>query len=266
MTGIWLRARSSVNGRGAKLFQAAVEPIRPSRSRIIQRPIISTATTPSPAARPIQMPTPLQPASKGEPDADCRARPPNSRTARTASARACRAARAACRADHLRAVEHLEHRRDGEEATRQARSRAHWPAHRRGTAPISSRGKIHISQRHRRHEADAQRPAPSSRRARSRRGSRAPDARPTRTVAAWLRPERDHEASRPRSAARSHGRRRFGVDPAHQIDRGGEHRAFERHGQADRQAEPPDVAEAAASRRATSARTDGSGGTCGRWR
>ena len=36
----------------------------------------------------------------------------------------------------------------------------------------------------------------------------------------------------------------LGVDQAHQIGGGAEHRAFERHRQADRQAELPDVAEA----------------------
>ncbi len=68
--------------------------------------------------------------------------------------------------------------------------------------------------------------------------SRRPSARPTRTVAAWPEPERHHEGQRgelQRDGMRSDRRR---ADPAHEIGGEREHAHFQRHGRADRPAEP----------------------------
>ena len=65
MPRIWLHAAASVNAPGASFFSGAgrtgAAAASPSRARRVQRKIISTATTPSPVARPIQIPTPCQP-------------------------------------------------------------------------------------------------------------------------------------------------------------------------------------------------------------
>ena len=88
---------------------------RPSLSRRLQRKSISTATTPSPAASPVQMPTPRQPVEKASAHADAEAdRPIADQGEDHRHARVVEPAQHA-RADDLRAVDDLEQGRDRQE-------------------------------------------------------------------------------------------------------------------------------------------------------
>ena len=76
--------------------------------------------------------------------------------------------------------------------------------------------------------------------------------------------ERDHEGQRRDLQRDGVGGDRRGADPAHEISGEREHAHFERHGHADRPAEPRPSPSSAGRRTATSGRTGGSGGTAGR--
>ena len=71
MPRIWLRP--GARQQGARAFRlGAFGRVNPSRSRMIQRASISTATTARPLASPIQMPTPCQSRAKASQRADAK--------------------------------------------------------------------------------------------------------------------------------------------------------------------------------------------------